>query len=85
MSKSNDNYASVIRRTGAYAVDALILFIAFPIILGAICGFVLYLTIGLDGWKTDFFFGFTFSRSFQFRSGCFIPCSKAPRGKPLLE
>ena len=48
MPRSNDNYASVIHRVSAYAVDALILFVAFPIILGAICGFVLYLTIGLD-------------------------------------
>jgi uncharacterized RDD family membrane protein YckC len=56
MSKSNDNYASVIRRVAAYAVDALILFIAFPIILGAICGFVLYLTIGLDWMENGFLF-----------------------------
>lgn len=56
MPRSNDNYASVNSGIGAYAVGALILFIAFPIILRAICGFVLYLTIGLDWMQNGFLF-----------------------------
>jgi uncharacterized RDD family membrane protein YckC len=56
MLRSNDNYASAIRRLSAYIIDALILFIAFPTILGAISGFVLYLTIGLDWMENGFLF-----------------------------
>ena len=56
MSNSEQNYASVIRRVGAYAVDAILLFIAFPIILGAVCGLVLYLTVGFDWVQNGFLF-----------------------------
>ncbi|HEX8267110.1 MAG TPA: hypothetical protein VF596_17035 [Pyrinomonadaceae bacterium] len=48
MSNSEQNYASVIRRVGAYAVDVILLFIAFPLILGAVCALILYLTVGFD-------------------------------------
>jgi len=45
-------YASVFRRVAAYALDALFLFIAFPLLLGAICSLLFYLTIGLE-WTRD--------------------------------
>lgn len=56
MSNSEQNYASVLRRLGAYAVDAVLLFIAFPTILGAICGLIFYLTIGFDWMQNGFLF-----------------------------
>ena len=56
MSNNEQNYASVIRRVGAYAVDGLILFIAFPIILGGLSGLILYLTVGFDWIRNGFLF-----------------------------
>jgi uncharacterized RDD family membrane protein YckC len=47
-------YAGVIRRLGAYAIDALLLFVTVGLVLGAIPGFILYRNIGLEwmenGW-----------------------------------
>lgn len=54
MSNSEQNYASVIRRVLAYAVDAILLFIAIPTILGAVCGLLFYLTIGFDWMQNGF-------------------------------
>ncbi|MFY9618707.1 MAG: RDD family protein [Pyrinomonadaceae bacterium] len=48
MPENEKNYASVIRRVLAYAVDAVILFVAFPLILGAVFALLLYSTVGLD-------------------------------------
>ncbi|HEX5702829.1 MAG TPA: RDD family protein [Pyrinomonadaceae bacterium] len=49
-----NSYAGVIRRLGAYAVDAVLLFVAFGLLLGSIVGLVIYLTVGFDwmqnGW-----------------------------------
>lgn len=42
------NYASVLSRVLAYAVDATLLFVAFPLILGTICNLLFYSTVGLD-------------------------------------
>ena len=56
MSNSEQNYASVIRRVGAYAVDAILLFIAFPIIFGALCVLALYLTVGFDWMENGLLF-----------------------------
>lgn len=56
MSNNVQNYASAIRRVGAYAVDAILLFVAFPTIFGAVCGFVLYLTVGFDWMQNGFLF-----------------------------
>jgi uncharacterized RDD family membrane protein YckC len=56
MSRSEDNYASVFQRVGAYAVDALILFITVPAILGAIGVLILYLTVGFDWMQNGFLF-----------------------------
>lgn len=54
MSNDKQNYASVIRRILAYAVDAILLFIAFPLILGTVLGLIIYSTVGFD-WAQDGF------------------------------
>jgi uncharacterized RDD family membrane protein YckC len=46
MMSDNQDSASIIRRLLAYAVDAALLFVAFPLILGAVCGLILYSTVG---------------------------------------
>jgi uncharacterized RDD family membrane protein YckC len=52
MMSDDKNYASVIRRVLAYAIDAVLLFFAFPLILGAVCGLIFYLTVGF-GWMQN--------------------------------
>ena len=42
------SYAGVIRRLGAYAVDAVLLFVTFGLLLGSIVGLVFHLTVGLE-------------------------------------
>ena len=42
------SYASIVRRLGAYVIDALLLFVAFGLLLGSIFGLVLYLTVGFE-------------------------------------
>lgn len=49
-------YASVSRRVLAYALDALILFIAAPVILGGIFSLIFYLTIGFEWMRNGFLF-----------------------------
>jgi uncharacterized RDD family membrane protein YckC len=56
MSNSEQNYANVISRVGAYAVDAILLFIAIPTILGAVCILLFYLTVGFDWMQNGFLF-----------------------------
>lgn len=62
MVSDNKNYAGVIRRLMAYAVDAALLFIAFPLILGAVCSLIFYLTIGFDWMRSGpLFWAYVFS------------------------
>jgi uncharacterized RDD family membrane protein YckC len=56
MANNKQNYASVISRVLAYAVDVILLFIAIPITLGAVCAFVLYLTVGFGWMQNGFLF-----------------------------
>jgi uncharacterized RDD family membrane protein YckC len=56
MPNNKQNYASVISRVLAYAVDVILLFIAIPLTLGAVCAFVLYLTVGFDWMQNGFLF-----------------------------
>jgi uncharacterized RDD family membrane protein YckC len=56
MSSREQNYANVISRVGAYAVDAILLFIAIPAILGAVVALILYLTVGFDWMQNGFLF-----------------------------
>lgn len=61
MSKDTELYASGVRRIGAYAIDAVVLFLAFPLILGAICSLIFYFTIGVDWMRNGFlFWGYIF-------------------------
>lgn len=46
MPENDKNYASVIRRVLAYIVDATLLFVAFPLILGSVLGLLFYSTVG---------------------------------------
>lgn len=48
MKSSDKSYAGITRRLSAYAVDAALLFVAFPLVLGAGCGLIFYLTVGLE-------------------------------------
>ena len=50
------SYAGVMRRLGAYAVDAALLFVAFGLLLGSAVGFVLYLTVGLEWMQNGWLF-----------------------------
>lgn len=56
MSDSEQNYASAARRVLAYAVDAILLFIAVPSILGAVGALILYLTVGFGWMQNGFLF-----------------------------
>lgn len=56
MSDNKQNYASVISRILAYVVDMVLLFVAVPATLGAVCGLILYLTIGFDWMQNGFLF-----------------------------
>jgi uncharacterized RDD family membrane protein YckC len=56
MRSDNANYAGVVRRLLAYFVDAALLFIAFPLILGAVCALIFYLTIGFDWMQNGLLF-----------------------------
>lgn len=49
-------YAGFPRRALAYALDALLLFVAFPLLLGAIFYLIFYLTIGLEWTRDGFLF-----------------------------
>lgn len=42
------SYAGVVRRLGAYAIDALLLFVVFGLLLGSIFGLVFYFTVGFE-------------------------------------
>ena len=50
------SYAGVIRRLGAYAVDAVLLFVAFGLLLGSIFGLVFYLTVGFEWMQSGWLF-----------------------------
>ena len=50
------NYASVTSRILAYAFDVALLFIAFPLILGAVFGLILHLTFGFDWMQNGLIF-----------------------------
>lgn len=56
MVSDGKNYASVLRRILAYAIDAALLFVAFPLILGAVCNLIFYLTFGFDWMQNGLLF-----------------------------
>ena len=50
------SYAGVIRRLGAYAVDAVLLFVTFGLLLGSAFSFVFYLTVGFEWMQNGWLF-----------------------------